>query len=169
MVVDDDVDVLEMISESLAPYFNQVVSESKPHEALKKLKEMNIDCVISDYIMPAMNGLELIKAIRLEKPSLPVILLTGNGDNPEVLEAVADGSFDFLEKPYRFEVLLNRVRNALATPRLENLVIQMAKAEFPGLNVDFILKESSTKRIQSLMALEGVILTRLMAKQKRAV
>jgi two-component system C4-dicarboxylate transport response regulator DctD len=69
--------------------------------------------ILSDVRMPGLNGLELLAEVRRRDPDLPVILLTGHGDVPMAVEAMRDGAYDFLEKPFSPEALLGSLRRAL--------------------------------------------------------
>ncbi len=69
--------------------------------------------ILSDVRMPGLSGLELLAEVRRRDPDLPVILLTGHGDVPMAVEAMRDGAYDFLEKPFSPEALLGSLRRAL--------------------------------------------------------
>jgi len=71
-------------------------------------------CIISDVRMPGMNGLDLLRLLRGIDDVRPMILLTGHGDIEMAVQAIRQGAFDFLEKPFRHERLLGSVRSALA-------------------------------------------------------
>ncbi|WP_115865518.1 hybrid sensor histidine kinase/response regulator [Halorussus litoreus] len=79
-------------------------------------------CVVSDYNMPEMNGLELLEAVREEYPSLPFILYTGRGSEEIASEAISAGVTDYVQKgsgPDHYEVLTKRIQNAIAQRRTE--------------------------------------------------
>jgi len=71
-------------------------------------------CVITDIRMPGMSGIDLLKRLRKDGSSIPVIVMTGHGDVPLAVEAMKHGAMDFLEKPFDDEVMLTSVRNALS-------------------------------------------------------
>jgi two-component system, LuxR family, response regulator FixJ len=72
-------------------------------------------CLVLDVRMPAMNGLELQQQLNVRGALIPVIFITGHGDIPMAVEAMQHGAFDFLQKPFRDQDLIDRVRKALAT------------------------------------------------------
>lgn len=166
LVVDDEQSLLEVIADELQEHFSTVITTDRATKAIEIIKQQKIDCVITDYKMPEMNGLEFIAYLQKNNPDLPVILLTGNGSNPEVIKAIEEGLFDYLDKPFKSQVLVNRVRNALLLPRLENLILEIIKSDFPDLNVSHILRASAEDRLKHLSGLEALIRTRLMAKAK---
>ena len=87
--------------------------------ALRLLNEDWPGCVVSDMRMPQMDGMTLLQRIREIDPTLPVILITGHGDVPMAVEAMRQGAWDFLEKPFASERLIEVVRRACETRRLE--------------------------------------------------
>ncbi|WP_049987155.1 PAS domain-containing protein [Halobellus rufus] len=85
------------------------------------------DCVVSDYDMPEMDGLELLNGVRERVPRLPFILFTGKGSEEIASDAISAGVTDYLRKggtADSFDVLANRVRNACARDRAERAVEQ---------------------------------------------
>ena len=74
--------------------------------------------VISDVRLPGMDGLALLKNLRAVDPELPVVLITGHGDIAMAVQAMKDGAFHFIEKPWPAEHLIEVVRRALETRRL---------------------------------------------------
>lgn len=72
-----------------------------------------LNCVISDIRMPGLNGIELVKKLKGEGSSCPVILITGHGDVALAVEAMKAGAVDFIEKPFDDAALLGAIRSAL--------------------------------------------------------
>jgi two-component system, LuxR family, response regulator FixJ len=71
-------------------------------------------CLLLDVRMPAMSGLELQQQLNLRGDTIPVIFITGHGDIPMAVEAMQHGAFDFLQKPFRDQDLIDRLQKALA-------------------------------------------------------
>lgn len=119
-VIDDD----EGVRESLAFLFEMSGVDAKtysnPVDFLDVAPALTSGCIVTDVRMPQMNGLELVRKLREAGVQLPVIVITGHGDVPLAVEAMKAGAADFLEKPFKDEVLLEAVRHALeATPRVD--------------------------------------------------
>jgi two-component system, LuxR family, response regulator FixJ len=74
-------------------------------------------CLILDVRMPGMSGLELQQQLNLRGAVIPVIFITGHGDIPMAVEAMQHGAFDFLQKPFRDQDLIDRVQRALEADR----------------------------------------------------
>ncbi len=72
-------------------------------------------CLVLDVRMPGMSGLELQEELNRRGAIIPVIFITGHGDIPMAVEAMQHGAFDFLQKPFRDQDLIDRVQRALAT------------------------------------------------------
>ena len=72
-----------------------------------------LNCVISDIRMPGLNGIELVRKLKGEGSSCPVILITGHGDVALAVEAMKAGAVDFIEKPFDDAALLGAIRSAL--------------------------------------------------------
>src|SRR5215831_17500497 len=71
-------------------------------------------CLVLDVRMPGMSGLELQQQLNLRGAVIPVIFITGHGDIPMAVEAMQQGAFDFLQKPFRDQDLIERIQRALA-------------------------------------------------------
>jgi two-component system response regulator FixJ len=70
-------------------------------------------CLVLDVRMPGMSGLELQEQLNLRGATIPVIFITGHGDVPMAVEALQHGAFDFLQKPFRDQDLIDRIQRAL--------------------------------------------------------
>jgi two-component system response regulator DctR len=78
-------------------------------------------CLLLDVRMPGMSGIELFDRLRALQCRLPVIFLTGHGDVPMAVQALKDGAFDFIEKPYDDNALVDKVLAAIAQDTKRNL------------------------------------------------
>ena len=122
LCVDDDPDVRELTATFLERELEAIeaTTAASAHEALERVASDGIDCVVSDYDMPGMNGLELLEAIREHNPNLPVILFTGKGSEEIASEAISAGVTDYLQKETgtdQYAVLANRIENVVERRR----------------------------------------------------
>ncbi|MES2187531.1 MAG: sigma 54-interacting transcriptional regulator [Pseudomonadota bacterium] len=114
LVVDDDADMLRLLSMRLNGAGYRVTAVSSAESALNEL-EMNLpQLVLSDVQLPGKDGLALFDIVRSKHPSLPVILLTAHGTIPDAVEATARGVFTYLTKPFDGKALLDKIAQALA-------------------------------------------------------
>lgn len=112
-IVDDDVSFLRSLSRLLRASGFQVVVHNSAAEFLAELRPDTSGCVITDLMMPGMDGMALQAALRNADRPLPIIFLTGQGDIPRTVQAMRGGAEDFLTKTAPKEDLLAAVRRAL--------------------------------------------------------
>jgi two-component system response regulator GlrR len=114
LVVDDDPDLLRLLSMRLSGAGYRVTATASAEEALVKIALERPQLVLSDVQLPGKDGLALFDAIRVQHPSLPVILLTAHGTIPDAVEATSRGVFTYLTKPFDGKALLDVIANAIA-------------------------------------------------------
>jgi len=111
LIVDDEESTRELFAELLQRWGYEVDQTADGHAALKIAAESRPDVIISDLVMPKLDGLALVRALREEQPDTPVVIITGKGSIDAAVEAVREGVFDFVEKPLdpaRLKVILQR-------------------------------------------------------------
>ena len=113
MVVDDESSIRSAVEQWLSLSGFEVQLFSRADECLAQLPAHFPGVILSDVRMPGMTGLDLLAEVQRRDADLPVILLTGHGDVPMAVEAMRDGAYDFLEKPFSPETLLGSLRRAL--------------------------------------------------------
>ncbi|MFL6692106.1 MAG: sigma 54-interacting transcriptional regulator [Ramlibacter sp.] len=114
LVVDDDADMLRLLSLRLNAAGYLVTAVPTAEDALAQLAAQRPHLVLSDVRLPGRDGLSLFDEIRVQHPSLPVILLTAHGTIPDAVEATARGVFGYLTKPYEPRELLEKISQAVA-------------------------------------------------------
>jgi DNA-binding NtrC family response regulator len=118
LIVEDDFGVQQKMLELVTAWGYNAIAASSAPEALQKLASFNPLVIISDLSMPAMNGMELLKAVKASHPDVGFIMLTGHGSISEAVEATRLGAFNFLEKPLNPVRLEVELRNCVE--RYEN-------------------------------------------------
>lgn len=130
---DDDESATELFREYTRHHYCDIAVRSvlSGSDALTRLETTDdVDCVVSDYEMPSLNGLELLEAVRKRWPDLPFILFTGRGDENTAMRAINAGVTDYLQKRVgtsQYAVLVNRIRNVVAKHQAEVQLKQTAK------------------------------------------
>ena len=123
-IIDDE----SMVTQSLGSFLKletdfEVLTYQSPAEALETFERRSLDLVISDFLMPEMNGLELLSKLKHLHPEVPRILLTGYADKENAIRAINEvGLYQYVEKPWDNEQLLLIIRNAVAHKGLNELL-----------------------------------------------
>jgi FixJ family two-component response regulator len=117
-VVDDDISVRESLELLIRHEGLKVETFTSAQEFLTRPRERRPSCLVLDVSLPGLNGLDLQKLMRPERPDVPIVFITGYGDIPMTVQAMKAGAIEFLTKPLRKEPLLSAVRNALERSRL---------------------------------------------------
>lgn len=143
--VDDNKNNLLIIEAYAKALDLHVKSFLDPKEALEALKITPCDLLITDYMMPEMNGVEFVKAFRLLDEKTPIIMVTAVGDNMELhIEALDAGVTDFLAKPINSAIFKARLNNLLALKKAQKILEDKA----------LLLEEEVKKATASLVARE---------------
>ena len=114
LLVDDDQDLRETLVEQLELYDEfEITGADSAASALKLLKEQQIDLLIMDVGLPDMDGREAVKLARKNGFKAPIIMLTGHDTDSDTILGLEAGANDYVTKPFRFAVLLARIRAQL--------------------------------------------------------
>jgi len=114
LLVDDEEEFLDLLGERMSARGMEVKKTTSAGDALKFTEEQSFDAIILDLLMPEMDGIQVLQAIKAKHPELQVILLTGHGSIEKGVEAMRQGAMDFIEKPADLEVLTEKIRKAQA-------------------------------------------------------
>lgn len=143
-VIDDDLAVRQSLAFLLASDGLPVRLHDSAAVFLREIGNQISGCVVTDVRMPEMDGLELLRRLKDAGSRLPVIVMTGHADVSMAVEALRNGAFDFIEKPFDDEVLLRSIRAALAHHGGE----RERKTELDGLR---LLADSLSARERQVM------------------
>jgi len=113
-VVDDDDAVRHFLGGLIASVELNVETYASAQEFLDAYERGRGGCLVLDIRMPGMSGLELQKELVTRDIRIPVVILTGHGDVQIAVQAMKAGAFDFIEKPFNNELLLDRIQKAVA-------------------------------------------------------
>jgi putative two-component system response regulator len=137
LVVDDDERNLKLIEAMLRAHEYQVFKSSSGEEALSALRHINFDLILSDVMMPCMDGFELCRRIKNDNSLrlIPVIMLTALDDIPSKVKAIESGADDFMNKPPNKMELFARIRSLVNVKRtnskmtsIRNVIFSLANA-----------------------------------------
>ena len=116
-VDDDDVSVRESLELLILSAGWQPETFESAQEFLSCPRALVPSCLVLDVNLPGLNGLELQERVALDRSDMPIIFITGYGDVPTTVQAMKAGAIEFLTKPYRDDVLLSAIRQALDRSR----------------------------------------------------
>ena len=135
-VVDDDVSVRESLELLIRKHGWRPETFTSAQEFLSRPGLLVPSCLVLDFSLPGLNGLELQQRVAVERPYMPIIFITGHGDIPITVQAMKAGAVEFLTKPFSNDSLLRAIRSALERSRLRldsEAQIQTLRARYSAL------------------------------------
>jgi DNA-binding NtrC family response regulator len=135
LVVEDKESMAQMLKDALESEGYEVISAKTGTEGLKYLRESGIDLVLTDLKLPEKDGIEILRTSKEENQLIPVIVMTAFGSVETAVQAMKEGAFDFITKPFDIDHLLMLIKRALETQRLftENILLREEFASKLGL------------------------------------
>lgn len=154
-IIDDD----DAVRDSIAFLVESAGFSARTYDSadalVTALPILTSGCLVTDVRMPGMNGLDLVRHLKTINCPLPVIMITGHGDVPLAVEAMKEGVFDFIEKPFEDDILLSAITSAL--DQAEGKADESAK------------RQAILARIQALSGREQDVLKGLVAGKANKV
>lgn len=118
LITDDDIDLRELLTEAVKSWGYEVSIARDGEEALRKLRMDHFHVVITDLMMPGMDGLALLQRIRELDKDILVIIITGYATIETAVRAIESGAYDYIAKPFRLDELMIVIKNACERLRL---------------------------------------------------
>lgn len=130
LIVDDEVELKNILVEALASQGYETAGYTSAEEALFALRSADFDVLLTDLMMPGMDGLALVREAMQIDPNLVCIMMTGQGTIQTAVDAMKVGTFDYVLKPFRLQTMLPVLTRAMNTRhlRLENVQLREAVA-----------------------------------------
>lgn len=119
LIADDDASTLSGMRALLTVWGYEVETAPNGRAALEKITSAAPAVLVTDVVMPLMNGLELLDAVRITRPAMPVIILTAHSSLDTLMVAAAEGAFAYLPKPVDVAKLKAVLASALTEAKLE--------------------------------------------------
>jgi two-component system NtrC family response regulator len=131
LIVDDEKNYLVVLEALLGQEGYEIITADKASDALRLVRDADLDLVITDMKMPGMNGMELLEKCKMIKPELPVIMMTAYGTIELAVDAMKKNAYDYITKPFQNEELKLTIKKALKHYRLikENLFLSEALSD----------------------------------------
>jgi two-component system C4-dicarboxylate transport response regulator DctD len=160
LLIDDDAHLRLALSQTLDLAGFKVTTLADARELELELAAVRDwpGVVVSDIRMPGIDGLELLAQLHQRDAELPVVLITGHGDVPLAVQAMRAGAYDFLEKPFANDALIDSVRRALGARHLvlENRSLRLALSDRQQLATRLVGHSPSMQRLrEQIGALAG--------------
>jgi DNA-binding NtrC family response regulator len=126
LFVDDDSKILDLVEEYLTAFDYKVSVVNNGLKALDLIKNQDFDVVFTDFKMPDIDGLELLAVIKEYRPETEVIIVTGHGTMESAVQAMKFGSYDYIQKPFKLDVLRILIDKIYEEKKLrrENIILR---------------------------------------------
>jgi signal transduction histidine kinase/DNA-binding response OmpR family regulator len=167
LIVDDEVELMTALCESLTDQGYQALGRTSAHEALALLQEQDVDLLVCDLMMPEMDGIALLRAALEIDPHLMGIIMTGQGTTRRAVDAMKVGAFDYVRKPCRLHALLPVLARALQVRklRMENVELRETVSMYElgqtiayALDTNTILRKAVDGALQQVNGAEAAIM-----------
>ncbi|WAH58514.1 sigma-54 dependent transcriptional regulator [Pseudomonas silvicola] len=150
VLIDDDPHLRQALSQTLDLAGLKILPLGDANGLAERIERDWPGVVVSDIRMPGLDGLALLQQLHAQDSELPVLLITGHGDVPLAVQAMRAGAYDFLEKPFASDALLDSVRRALALRRLvlDNRSLRLALSDRHELSARLVGQSPSILRLR---------------------
>jgi signal transduction histidine kinase/FixJ family two-component response regulator len=151
LLVDDEVKLLTILSELLTAQGYEVVAVTSGQDALANLQKTEFDLLLTDLMMPEMDGISLLRQALTIDPHLMSIIMTGQGTVPTAVEAMKGGAFDYVLKPFKMNMIMPILARAMEVHRISAENIQLR-----GTVAIYELSQTVALTLDSKMIVEKV-------------
>ena len=118
LVVDDDKNMRNLLSRILAhERYNTKIAKNGT-EALDILNTYEIDIVLLDLVLPDINGMDILKTIKIKYPSIEIVMISGHGTSEKIVNLIKEGAYDFIEKPFDNKTVSSKISKAIKQRKL---------------------------------------------------
>ncbi len=135
LIIEDDISILRGLKDNLEYEGYAVVSETNGKKGLQLALEKNPDLLLLDIMLPGLNGYEICKKVKKEKPQLPIIMITARGSEMDKVSGLDIGADDYVTKPFSIPELMARIRAFLRRFNLTKKILD--QYEFSNIKINF--------------------------------
>jgi DNA-binding response OmpR family regulator len=168
LIIEDDTSILRGLKDNLEFEGYKVITITNGVEGLKLALEKDADLLLLDIMLPGMNGYEICRIVKKEKPDLQIIMLTARGSEMDKVSGLDTGADDYITKPFSLPELLARIRAAFR--RIKDEPDTLDEYSFGNIRLDFKkLKAYSGNDEISLSAKEFEIMQYLINHEEEAI
>ena len=144
LIIEDDTSILRGIKDNLEFEGYDVVTAMEGHKGLDLSLKSRIDLLLLDLMLPGLNGFEICRKVKKEKPELPIIMITARGGEMDKVLGLDMGADDYITKPFSLPELLARIRALLR--RTHRLDQSMDDLKFGEVHIDFIKRKATVRK-----------------------
>ncbi len=135
LIIEDDVSILRGLKDNLEYEGYAVIAQTEGEKGMKLALEKNVDLILLDIMLPGINGFEICRKMKKEKPELPIIMITARGSEMDKVSGLDIGADDYVTKPFSIPELLARIRAVLRRFNPANEI--QDQIEFGNININF--------------------------------
>lgn len=146
LIIEDDISILRGLKDNLEYEGYSVLTETDGRKGLEIAREKNADLILLDIMLPRINGFEICRKVKKEKPELPIIMITARGSEMDKIAGLDIGADDYITKPFSIPELMARVRAVLRRFNPEKETLQ--EYSFGGIKLDFVKYQASRNNIE---------------------
>lgn len=151
LIVDDEPNIRRILQAAFEKAGYDVLVAEDAHEAIGVFTSRNPDCVLTDVTMPGKTGYELLREILEHSPTTPVIIMTAFGTIPQAIQAIRDGAFEYVTKPFDLDNLKRVVASAFESAGT-SLVGPVSATKRSSTKPVFIAESSAMKEVAEIIA-----------------
>lgn len=118
LIVDDEEEIRKALAKILEREGYEILQASDGSSALQIIRDQRVNVVLADLRMPGMNGMELLQSIKIMRPEIEVIIITGKGTIEDAVECLKKGAYDFITKPFKRVNIIKSITKALDNQKL---------------------------------------------------
>lgn len=144
LIIEDDISILRALKDNLSIEGYQVITATDGREGLSAALNKPVDLLLLDIMLPGMNGYEICRRLKKEKPDLPIIMITARGSEMDTVAGLDMGADDYISKPFSIPELLARVRALLR--RSSDEATEIESYTFGQVSLDFKKHEATVKQ-----------------------
>lgn len=166
LIVEDEKGIIDFLKQGLEEEGFTVSFAMDGKTGLEKALSLSLDLILLDWMLPKMNGLDVCKAIRVEKTSVPIIFLTAKDTIQETIEGLKSGANDYIKKPFSFDELLERIKihfrsiNENKKLTLGNITLDRSKFQVFVATKEVFLTQREFELLAYLIKNKGTVCTR---------
>jgi DNA-binding response OmpR family regulator len=122
LVIEDDISILRGLKDNLEFEGYSVITETNGEKGLQVALKIKADLILLDIMLPGMNGYEICRKLKKEKPELPIIMITARGSEIDKVSGLDTGADDYVTKPFSIPELMARIRAVLRRISADNVI-----------------------------------------------